>query len=600
MATTKRQKQLIELMATEMAWVTMTDLAGERSKLNLDRGTLRLAVPAHDERIAREMGAKLCGTMQLYYRARKLRQQFPDASEQAVLAHVAAMPMNTPDRDVLDAMAMNIRDQGPPYGSTLQVTLDLNLLPGWEHASSQAEQKALINEHLVKILKAAYDQVRAKLPPDVVRDVDNLPKMRKPGAPPLQEPLPLPAPKDGSKMKEEIIESHTEALNHLDLLRYNPNPTRGVTIGYSAKDRTMALQIAMALLQASAPTNDPREQILYATQICASDPNAPAYDETTGHWSIHIEPQNVHPQWSIAVDLMQNRIQKTLNLVHVLEGKSASQMQNIASIFRQGVQEAASQSPDQATLAKQQKKLERKQKKLEELAAAESQIEHDREAQKAAAQKAAEARKIDEAKIPQPFDLKEVEAGIQYLEKTPPLAHKGKAEILADAVRSLAAAMDLRDGETLKLAGYDDAECAKRIEAAAMQRELANMLLSRANLLQAAKSVELPKMFGEPVKSHRAEREHEERVAQNADYLRNHADARAFIEQYSTEIPGLMLLVQASMVNKLEDLQQEAKDWLQGIGTDLKEAKEFLALEPELYRDQTAAYLKSGSSPQRG
>jgi len=149
------------------------------------------------------------------------------------------------------------------------------------------------------------------------------------------------------------------------------------------------------------------------------------------------------------------------------------------------------------------------------------------------------------AKTPKPYALTGLENGLKYLEYSSPIVHRDNTVILADTVRALATALDVRSDEMLELGGAAQSEIAH----VTMQRQLTEMLLAKKTLRRAANAIHAPLAFGE--QTAKDETKLAATIEANTVYLKTHPEAQQFLLRHAQSNPGLILLLQASLLSGL-------------------------------------------------
>jgi len=203
-----------------------------------------------------------------------------------------------------------------------------------------------------------------------------------------------------------------------------------------------------------------------------------------------------------------------------------------------------------------------------------------------------EAEKTARIKNPVHYNLSDAEPIVKFLEGengVPPALSRDAAKIIAGAVRTLANTLDVRSDEALDKINADRATRQK----CQTHREVGKMLLSKQNIMAAAYGIGINKVGEEPTKTHGSDVQRDKTIKENTDYLQTKTDARAVIKLLSTKVPALLPLLQAST----SAIALNSKQVLKAHGRSAEEAREFLEIDPNHYKEQVATYLAAKCLP---
>ncbi len=319
--------------------------------------------------------------------------------------------------------------------------------------------------------------------------------------------------------QQQIKEMFSKVRSILEPLALNPGAPLKTSIGFSAETEHEAYIMSRLLKIATDFGIDP----VTSTLLTLAEDHA-EYDRKNKRASVSIDPTTSDSTtWYGAIESARNRL-NFMESAFIRENAALERNHNAA----------------QEQLAREQEA--RKAAKL---------AQQDRAEAEAHKNRVAAAQKPQRPNVTPSLTV--------FAQQTPPSHLRDEAPLIKQTIEKLAGVLDVRSDETLALAGADDATRAT----AAMHSTLAGMLLSQDNIRRTTHTVGLTKFFGGLNNGYEAKIE--KTVNSNADYLREHPEAQAFLREQAQESPGLILLVQAALTRDLSSYKEQAEEYLKNL-----------------------------------
>lgn len=475
-------------------------------------------------------------------------------------------------KDILRDMNIVISekfDTEIPGGNVkIDLMLDWSGLPGWKDDLPQEDKHTIINKYVVGSLTQIHDTLQEDLETNHPAMLANYRQRQA-----------------SSQVKDDRISDVFYNMFLINKTQYlleslrkqhgeemvEDHPT--VMGTFPAENEQEAINITRLIYFAMIKQRDgsAKEVLRYIDKALSENTEFFEYDPETRQATITISPHHDKLSWNQVVDIMEKNLVKFDR-----EGLRLSKQPPKKLKTKQREEDSESKEQREARIAKE------KEERLAQI----------------------EERKIEAAQLPQPYCLKDINDGIGYLQGThgvPPLALKEAAAMLADAATSLAENLDVRDADTLALAGLEGEDLENKVRLHQMHQALGEALLSSENLKQAAASLgmEPHKLFGDQPARHGTEEKNKKRIKQIQEFLQRD-DVQEKLEALCLEIPGLMLLVNAATEKSLHNLNEKNEAWLGKTGTELAEAYELLKELPDDFKplvEQTVSSISASRIP---